>query len=47
MRKVRRALASPIESLTMWLIPSLDPGPARGELRIAWGTEEMSTWTVK
>jgi len=44
----RRELSSPIESLTMWLIPSLEPGPARGELRIAWGTEELSVpWTVK
>jgi hypothetical protein len=44
----RRALSSPIESLTMWLIPSMQPGPARGELRFAWGTEELSTtWSVK
>ena len=44
----RRELSSPMESLTMWLIPSLDPGPARGELRFAWGTEELSVpWTVK
>ena len=42
-------LASPIESLTMWLIPAIDTtGPARGELRIAWGTTSLSTpWTVK
>ena len=41
-------LATPIESLTMWLIPSLEPGPARGELRFAWGTDQLSVpWTVK
>src|SRR5205823_2425756 len=33
-----QTVASPIESLTMWLIPSTAPGTARGELRIAWGT---------
>ena len=44
----RRTLAAPLESLTMWLIPSIEPGPARGELRLAWGTEELSTdWSVK
>lgn len=44
----RRALATPIESLTMWLIPSTQPGPARGELRLAWGTEELSVdWAVR
>jgi hypothetical protein len=42
-------LASPVESLTMWLIPGTDTtGPARGELRIAWGTTSLSVpWTVK
>jgi hypothetical protein len=41
-------LASPLESLTMWLLPSTAPGPARGELRIAWGTFLVSTdWSVK
>jgi hypothetical protein len=42
-------LASPIESLTMWLIPGTDTtGPAQGELRIAWGTTALSVpWTVK
>jgi hypothetical protein len=44
----RRTLAAPVESLTMWLIPSTQPGPARGELRIAWGTEELSAaWVVR
>ena len=43
-----QTLASPIESLTMWLIPSTAPGAARGELRIAWGTVALSTdWTAK
>ena len=41
-------LASSIESLTMWLIPSLEPGPARGELRFAWGTDQLTVpWSVK
>lgn len=44
----RRELAAPIESFSMWLIPSLDPGAAHGELRLAWGAEELSTsWSVK
>ena len=43
-----RQLTSPIESLSMWLIPSAAPGGARGELRLAWGTTELSSdWTVK
>lgn len=41
-------LPASIESLTMWLIPSRDPGPARGELRFAWGTDQLSTdWSIK
>jgi len=41
-------LQSPVESFTMWLIPSSAPGPARGELRFAWGTAQLSTdWSVK
>ena len=44
----RRTLAEPIESLTMWLIPSTAPGNASGELRLAWGSSLLSTtWTVK
>lgn len=44
----RRELAAPVESLSMWLIPSREPGPARGELRLAWGSEELSTdWAVR
>jgi hypothetical protein len=42
-----RALATPIESLTIWLIPSGDGSP-KGELRFAWGTREFSVpWSVK
>ena len=41
-------LPSPVESLTMWLIPSLEPGPAKGELRLAWGTDQLSTnWSIR
>ena len=41
-------LASSMESLTMWLIPSLEPGPARGELRFAWGTDQLTVpWSAK
>jgi hypothetical protein len=44
----RRALAEPLESLTMWLIPSTAPGKAQGELRLAWGGSVLSaTWSVK
>jgi hypothetical protein len=43
-----RKLAAPMESLTMWLIPSPAPGAARGELRMAWGMTELSAdWLVK
>ena len=44
----RRPLTEPVESLTMWLIPSTAPGKAQGELRLAWGTSLVSTtWSVK
>lgn len=44
----RQTLPAPAESLTMWLIPSTAPGPARGELRMAWGSTLLSTdWSVK
>ncbi len=40
-----RTLASPVESLTMWLIPAREG--ARGELRMAWGTTELSAeWMI-
>ena len=42
-----RTLSEPIESLTFWLIPATD-APARGELRLAWGTVEASVpWSVR
>ena len=41
-------LAQSVESLTMWIIPSTEKGPARGELRFAWGTDQLSTsWSVR
>ena len=41
-------LTAPTESLTMWLIPSREPGPARGEMRFAWGTDQLSAdWSIK
>jgi hypothetical protein len=43
----RAALAQPLESLTFWLIPSTQPGAARGELRMAWGTVALAAdWSV-
>ena len=44
----QQALATPIESLTMWLIPARDAGAPRGELRMAWGTVQLSAdWVVR
>ncbi len=41
-------LASPVETLSMWLIPSREPGTPRGQLVIAWGTVSLATdWTLK
>jgi hypothetical protein len=41
-----RTLASPLESFTMWLIPT--PDTASGELRFGWGTMEFSVpWAVR
>lgn len=41
-------LPSPLESLTMWLIPSRAPGTPRGELVLAWGNFALATdWSVK
>lgn len=41
-------LATPLESLTLWLIPSTQPGAPRGELRLAWGTVLLATdWSVR
>jgi len=40
-------LPQPLESLTFWLIPSTTTDAARGELRFAWGTAQLSTeWIV-
>jgi hypothetical protein len=36
-----RTLAEPVESFTIWLVPSTDD-PTRGVLRMAWGTLELS-----
>ncbi|MGQ0640751.1 MAG: DUF2911 domain-containing protein [Gemmatimonadaceae bacterium] len=42
-----RTLSSPIESLTIWLIPGAGGAP-NGELRFAWGTLEHSVaWSIK
>ena len=39
--------ATPIESLTFWLIPSRGPGSPRGELRLGWGNVLLSTeWST-
>lgn len=41
-------LPAPMEAFTMWLVPSLAPGAAKGELRFAWGTDQLSTdWSVR
>lgn len=42
-----RTLATPLESLVIWLIPSGDGSP-KGELRFAWGSREFAVdWRVK
>jgi hypothetical protein len=42
-----RPLATPIESLSIWLIPAAERAP-NGELRFAWGTREFTVnWSVK
>ncbi len=41
-------MAAPLETLTMWLVPSREPGAPHGELVIAWGSTRLSTgWSVK
>ncbi len=41
-------LTTPLESFTMWLVPSTGADAAKGELRFAWGTALLSTdWIVK
>lgn len=43
-----RTVATPVESFSVWLIPSTAPGVQRGELRMAWDTTVMSTeWAVR
>ncbi|MBL0170489.1 MAG: DUF2911 domain-containing protein [Gemmatimonadaceae bacterium] len=43
-----RTMASPIESFSVWLIPSTAPGVQRGELRMAWDTVMLTTeWVVR
>ena len=40
--------AAPIETLSMWLVPSRDPGAPKGQLIISWGTVSLSTdWAMK
>jgi hypothetical protein len=42
------ALAAPLESLTMWLIPSREPGQPKGQLVIAWSNVSLAAdWRVK
>lgn len=41
-------LPAPLESLTMWLIPSRDAGAPKGQLIMAWSTIALATdWSVK
>ena len=41
-------LASPLESMTFWLIPSREAGTPKGELVLSWGTISLSTtWAVR
>ena len=43
-----RALTSPVESFSIWLIPSTAPGAQRGELRMAWDTIMLTAeWAVR
>ncbi len=40
--------AAPLESFSIWLIPSTQPGTPHGELRLAWGSFALATdWSVK
>ena len=41
-------LATPIDGLTMWLVPSRGAGKPSGQLVISWGTVSLATdWTQK
>ena len=43
----QRTMSEPVESLAMALIPVTGASPARGELRIAWGTVALAAdWRV-
>ena len=47
----QRILAEPVESLTFWLVPAIEPQTSKtfphGVLKFAWGTTELSTdWKV-
>ncbi|MBC8088828.1 MAG: DUF2911 domain-containing protein [Phycisphaerae bacterium] len=43
-----RALTAPVETLSMWLIPSTAPGVQKGELRISWDSVQLSTeWSAR
>ena len=47
----QRALSEPLESLTFWLVPAIEPATsttfAHGVLKFAWGNTELSTdWRV-
>ncbi len=40
--------ATPLESLSIWLVPSAAPGAQRGELRIGWDAVMLTTeWVVR
>ena len=42
------ALPMPLETLTMWLVPSRDPGAPHGRLAIGWGSILLATdWSMK
>ena len=47
----QRTLTEPVESLTFWLVPAIEPQTSKtfphGVLKFAWGTTELSTdWKV-
>lgn len=42
------AIATPLESLSIWLVPSNAPGTQRGELRIGWDAVMLTAeWVVR
>ena len=43
----KRSLPQPIETLSITLVPSTQPGTPSGDLRILWGTTELMTrWSM-